>query len=348
MSKHLLKAVCFLATTALMGGAPCNASLADTSVPKQITFVVGSSSGGGFDQYARFAAKYMPRHFPGNPTIVVQNMPGAGGLRSLSWLGTAALRDGSVVATIQGSAIFEPLLLGGPAPSVDVRTFHYLISLDRLSNFLLVWHTTPYTSVQDAFDRQIVMGSSAGPSAVVPIMYNRLLGTKFKVVSGYSGTDEILLALERGETQGSSTLPWSGIVSQPRLLNDNLIRILLQLTFDPIQDPRLASVPTLNDIVKDKGVKDMLKIFQAKDDLGRAIIAPQNVPADIISIYRESLMKMSKDPEFLAEAKQRHMPITIKSGEEVEAYVKRMYGMPESTINRLREELKLATEEAGK
>ena len=346
MLKRIWKVRCIWVIATLIGVGP-DSALAEV-LPKQITLVIGSSAGGGYDQYARLAAKYLPRHFPGNPPIVVQNMPGAGGMRLLSWMDTAAPQDGSVMGTLQGSAIFEPLLLGGPAPAGDSRAFNYLISLDRQSNFLLVWHTTPYKSVQDAFSRQIVLGTTGGPSGVVPIMYNRLLGTKFKVVTGYGGTNEVLLAMERGELDGSFTVPWAGILAQPRLLNDNLIRILLQLNFNPIEDPRLASVPSFNDFVKDKTVRDMLEIFQAKDDVGRVFIAPKNVPPDLVRIFRESLLKMTNDPEFLAEAKERNMPLMIKTGEEVEAYVKRIYGMPDSTISRLREEVRLATEQAGK
>lgn len=316
-------------------------------IPKQIKFVVGTGAGGGFDQYARLVAKYMETEFPGKPTVVIQNMPGAGGIRSLSWLVSKAPQDGSVVATMSSSAVFAPLL-GQRGASYDAQSLNYLISLDRLDNFLLVWHTTPFKSADEAFSKQIIIGNSSGPSAMMPMMYNRLLGTKFKVVKGYSGTNETLLALERGEAQGAFNLSWSSIVSHPRLLPEKLVRVLLQLTFNPVDDPRLAGVPTLHKFVKDGPEKDMLEILLAKDEMGRAIIAPQNVPADLVRTYREHLLKIVANPKFLAEAHDRKMPLSIKKGDEIEAYVKRMYNKPADTVKRLREELAQASQSIAK
>ena len=322
-------------------------AIADAQVPKQIRFVVGTGPGGGFDQYARFTAKHMEKHFPGNPTIVVQNMPGAGGVRALSWLATVAPDDGSAIATMSSAAVFAPLQ-AIPGATYDATKFNYLISLDRLANFLLVWHTTPYTSAQDAFDKQIIIANAPGPSAIMPIMYNRLIGTKFKVVTGFNGTNEVMMALERGEGDGAFNLSWSSITSQPRLLNEKLIRVLIQLTFDPIDDPRLAQVPTLKEYVKEGVEKDMLEILLAKDEVGRAIIAPETMPADLVASYRTNFLKVVNDTTFQAEARERQMPLLIWSGTKVEAYVKRIYAMPPATVARLQDEMKKATEAVSK
>jgi tripartite-type tricarboxylate transporter receptor subunit TctC len=339
-----------LGVSAIAAAIACAApqsSRADSRVPKQITFVVGTGAGGGFDQYARLTARYMEKHFPNNPVTVVQNMPGAGGIRALSWLAAAAPQDGSALATMSSAAVFAPMQ-AIPGATYDATKFNYLISLDRLSNFLVVWHTTPFTSANDAFDKQIIIANAAGPTAIMPVMYNRLLGTKFKVVTGYSGTNEVLIALERGEGQGAFGLSWSSILSLPRLLNENLIRVLMQFTFDPIDDPRLQGVPTLNDYVKDGIEKDMLQILLAKDEMGRTIIAPQNMPADLVRLYRDNLMTIANDPEFRAETKERQMPLAIWSGETVETYVKRIFATPESTVMRLQKEMKAATDEVSK
>lgn len=312
-------------------------------LPSQIRFIVGTGAGGGFDQYARLVAKHMETEFAEKPAVIIQNMPGAGGIRSLSWLASVAPKDGSTIATMSSSAVFAPLL-GQPGATYDATAFNYLISLDRLNNFLLVWHTTPFTSADEAFTREIIIGNSSGPSAMMPMMYNRLLGTKFKVVKGYSGTNETLLAVERGEAQGAFNLSWSSIVSHPRLLPDKLIRVLLQLTFNAVDDPRLAGVPTLNDYVKDGPEKDMLEILLAKDEMGRTIIAPQDIPRGVVREYRDRLQRIVKSQKFIAEAKQHQMPLSIIGGDDLDEYVKRMYGKPEATIKRLREELALATQ----
>lgn len=160
MSKayHLLKHVCISAGVALIACGSPNSSVANNQVPKQITFVVGTGAGGGFDQYARLTGKHMEKYFPNNPAIIVQNMPGAGGIRALSWLAMAAPQDGSAVATMSSAAVFAPMQ-AIPGATYDATRFNYLISLDRLSNFLVVWHTTPYRSANDAFEKQIIRKS---------------------------------------------------------------------------------------------------------------------------------------------------------------------------------------------
>ena len=343
----LVRSVLFPLAAACVFSLIPTASNGQTELPKKITLVVGYGPGGGFDDYARLTGKYMEKHFPNRPTTIIQNMPGAGGIRALSWLATGAPQDGSSLATMSGGTVFASLQ-GLQGATYDATQFNYLISLDRLNNFLLVWHTTPFTSAQDAFDKQIIIANTSGASAIMPIMYNRLLGTKFKVVTGYSGTNELLLALERKEGDGAFNLSWSSIISHPRLLNENLVRILLQLTFEPVDDPRLAGVPTLNAYVKAGIERDMLEILLAKDELGRPIIGPPNMSADLVRVFRENLMKVVQDPEFLAEAKQRQMPVMVQSGQSVEAYVKRIYAMPEATIKRLQGEIKMATDEAPK
>ena len=341
------KGVRLSAGIALAVCAVPNPAVAETPVPKQITIVVGTGAGGGFDEYARLLVKHMEKKFPGKPTVIVQNMPGAGGIRSMSWLAAAAPRDGSAVATMSSAAVYAPMQ-GIPGATYDATKFNYLISLDRLSNFLIVWHTTPYTSADDAFARQIIIANAAGPTAVMPVMYNRLLGTKFKVVTGYTGTNDVLVALERGEGEGAFNLSWSSIISHPRLLNEKLIRVLMQFTFNPVDDPRLADVPTLNDYVKPGIERDMLEILLAKDETGRAIIAPPGMPADLVRTYRDSLLQIANDPAFQAEAKERQMPLMIQTGDKVESDVQRIYAMPESTVARLQEEMKRATEDVPK
>ncbi|MDH3242434.1 MAG: tripartite tricarboxylate transporter substrate-binding protein [Alphaproteobacteria bacterium] len=272
------KFVLIAVSATVLAGALPNQAIAKDDVPKQIKFVIGTGTGGGFDRYGRLTARYMKKHFPGNPSIIVQNMPGAGGIKSLSWLANVAPRDGSAVATMSSSAVFAPLQ-GLPGATYDATKFNYLISLDRLSNLLIVWNTTPYRSAKDAFEKEIIIANASGPTAIIPIMYNRLLGTKFKVITGYKGTNQVLLALERGEGEGAFNLSWSSITTKPRLLKDRLIRILMQLTFDPIDDARLSGVPTLSEYIKGGIEKDMLEILLAKQEVGRAIIAPQEYVA---------------------------------------------------------------------
>ena len=320
--------------------AAAQGQAAQAQVPKRINLVVGTGPGGGFDQYGRMLAKHMERHFPGNPSVVVQNMPGAGGIRAMSWLGVAPA-DGSSLATMGSGAVFAPLI-ATPGATYDATKYKYLISLDRLANFLLVWHTTPFTSARDAFEKQIIIANAPGPSAIMPAMYNRLLGTKFKIVTGFSGTNEVLLALERGEADGAFNLSWSSIVSNPRLLGENGVRILMQMTYDPIDDPRLKDVPTLDAYLKGGIEKDMLEILLAKDEIGRAIIAPPGMSDALLKVYRDGLLAVVNHADFRGEAAERKMPLLIWDGAKVQEFVMRIYNMPEATVARLQDEMRKA------
>lgn len=320
---------------------------AQEKFPKTITYVVGTGAGGGFDEYGRLAVRYMSKYLPGTPTIVVQNMPGAGGIKSLSWLATAAPRDGSAVASMPAGAVFAPIQ-GLPGATYDATKFNYLISLDSLANMLIVWHTTPFMNAKDAFEKEIILGNSSGPTQIIPAMFNRLIGTKFKIITGYKGTNEVGLAMERGEVQGSFNWAWTSIVAKPQMLQEKLIRILMQLTFNPINDPRLKNVPSLNDFVKEGVEKDILEILLAQQELGRSIIAPQDVPAGVVKTYRSALMKVANDPNYRADAKKGAMTLNITPGEKVEAYVKRIYSVPKSTIEQMNNEIELAKKEIHK
>lgn len=305
-----------------------------------ITLSIGSAAGGGYDQYARLTARYLQRKLPGNPTVIAKNVTGAGGIMVLNWAYKAAPRDGTAIITTQGSSIFAQIM-GVAGAQYDPRKFNWLISLGNLTNMLLVWHTSPITTVDDIFKKEMVLGNVAGDSAIIPAMLNRLIGTKFKIIAGYPGTNDVALALERGEVEGAINLEWGSIQStRAEWLKDKKIRILMQVTFHPLA--ALKSVPSLGDFVKSDEDRDMLRILYAKQDIGRPFLDPPGVPEKIIAMQRKTLMKIAKDPEFLADAAKMKLTIDPAPGEELDVLVKHIYSIPEPTIEKLHAEMKLA------
>lgn len=330
-----------LAVALACTGAP-QAAPAEVAFPKTVKLVIGTGTGGGFTNYGRLAAKYLRLHLPGKPTVIVQNMPGAGGIKSLDWLARAAARDGSAIATMPSGALFAKIM-GIKRIKFNAAEFQYLISVDKLRNMLVVWHTTPYRSVRDLFEKRVIIGNSGKPSAMVPAMLNRLIGSKFKVISGYPGAGSIGLAMARGEVDGVINYTWSSITStKPQWLKDKKVRILMQVTFSPSNDPRLKDVPVLASFVNDAESKAMLEVILAKQVVGRAFMAPREVPAGIVGIYRSVFTSIVNDKAFLAEAKKRKLTISPASGEEIGAFVKRIYATPKPTIERMYAEMKAA------
>lgn len=310
--------------------------------PKVVNMVIGSSAGGGFDKYGRFTAKYLGQRLPGHPSVVVQNMPGAGGIKSLTWLYNSASKDGKDFALISSASVFAPLIVERKIP-YDPTRFTYLLSLNKLNNMLLVWHTAPFYKADDIFKKEMLLGNSTGPSAIIPAMINRLAGTKFKVIGGYRGTNEMALALERGEVQGSINYEWNSITSsKPEWLSQHKIRILMQMTFDPVDDPRLKGIPTIDKYVKDPESRSILEILLAKQKLGRPFMGPPDMPAGVVATYRKALTEVVNDPAYLAMAKRSKISIHPVSGEELTAFIKRIYSVPASTVKRMRAEIKLA------
>jgi tripartite-type tricarboxylate transporter receptor subunit TctC len=315
---------------------------AETTLPPTVTMVVGSAAGGGFDKYGRLTAKYVKQYLPGQPSIVVQNMPGAGGIKSLTWLYNTAEKDGKHFALISAASAFAPLIVDRPIP-YDPPKFTYLISLNKLNNMLLVWHTTPFHRAEQIFKQEMILGNSSGPSAIIPAMMNRLVGTKFKVIGGYKGTNNMALAIENGEVQGSINYEWDSITgSRTDWLNNKKIRIIMQMTMEPVDDPLLKGIPYIGSYVTDPESRDILEILLAKQKLGRPFMGPPGMAPDAVATYRAALTKTVNDPAFLKAAEASRISINPVSGEELTAFMKRIYSIPESTIRKMREEIKLA------
>lgn len=326
-----------VAAIAIMAAAATPGPVRAASGP--VTLAIGSAAGGGYDQYARLTARFLQRELPGNPTVIPKNMTGAGGILVLNWTYTSAPRDGTVISSTQGSAVFAPLQ-GMTGAQYDPRKFNWLISLGDLKNMLFVWHTSSITSVDDVFTKEMALGNVAGDSSIIPAILNRLIGTKFKVITGYPGTNAVALAVERGEVEGTINLEWGSLkATRANWLSEKKIRLLMQITFHPVKE---LDVPAVTQYIKSDEDRNMLQILLAKQEIGRPFLAPPGVAPKIVAEQRRILEKIAKDPEFLAEAAKLRLTIDPSSGEELDALVKRVYAIPQSTIDHLHREMKLA------
>ena len=293
---------------------------------KRINIVVGSAAGSGYDAYTRMLGRHLGRHLLGNPTITIQNMPGGGGLTAANYLYNVAPADGTVIGSIQRGLLISPWVMP-EGVKYDVEKIAWIGSTNAETGVVAAWHTVPHNTAQDLFTTQLIVGGS-GPqtdSETTPRAYAKLLGMKFKIVSGYESTGPVLLAMERGEVQGIGNSSWSNWTTGfAHYLKDNQVKILLQSGLEA--NPELPGIPLALDLAKSQETRAALELLLTPNKIGRPFAAPAAVPKDRIALLRKAFDETMKDPAFLAEAKSQNMDISPSDG----AYI-------QSTAHRLRE-----------
>ena len=312
---------------------PAHAQKADFSGQK-ITLAIGSTTGGAYDLYGRLVARHLGNHLPGNPTVVPQNMPGAGNLIAVNWLYNVAPKDGTAIAIVQNTAPFENLM-GNANARFDARKFNWLASLNGYTAVAIVWHTAPFMTAQDLLDKPSLLGASGATSDVTiwPLLLNELIGTKAKIVKGYPGTAGIALAIERGEVQGSIGEDWDGLkVSRQRWVSDRLIRVLMQLTLS--KHPDLPDAPLVTDFARNAESRAILEFFIGRQQYGRPFFAPPGLPAPVVAAYREAFVALVNDPAFRRDAAQSQATLDLARGETVAAFVDRLHATPKAVLER--------------
>ncbi len=250
---------------------------ASQTPPTQVSLIIATGAGGGYDLYGRLVAQHLGRFLPGQPAVVPRNMPGGGSIVAGNWLYNSAPRDGSAIAILQNGTAFAPLF-GVTQAQFQGDKFTWIASLNRLVNIGLVWHETPFRSVSDIFEKEIVLGSSGGNTSALPNILNSLLGTKFKVVAGYKSTNDVTLAIERREVDGLLGTSWDSFkATKADWVRDNKARVLLQVSFD--SHAELPGVPNLSGLVKRKEDRELLEVVLARQIYGRPFAAPPGIPA---------------------------------------------------------------------
>jgi tripartite-type tricarboxylate transporter receptor subunit TctC len=297
---------------------------------KTIDLYIGYSAGGGYDVYARALARHMGRFIPGNPTIVPKNMPGAGSLVLANWLYNVAPKDGSAFGMIGRGTAFDPLL-GSTKAQFDAAKFNWIGSMNDEVSVCVAWHTSGIAKLQDVTQKELTVGGT-GPAADTdqfPKVLNATIHTKFKIIPGYPGGNDIDLAMERGEVMGRCGWSWSSVVAtHKRWIDDKKINILVQLSLTKHAD--LPNVPLVMDFAKTDEERQIFKLVFARQPMGRPFLAPPGVPADRTATLRKAFMDAMKDPGFLAEAEKMQLEIDLVSGDAVQAIVRDVYQTPKS------------------
>jgi tripartite-type tricarboxylate transporter receptor subunit TctC len=325
---------CILA--AALSLAASAASAADFYQGKQVTIVVGFSAAGTYDATARLFARHLGKHLAGKPTVIVRNMPGAGSLVATNSLYSSLPKDGTTLGVVGGGIVLEPLL-NNPQATYDARRFNW-IGGRTPDNFLcLVWHTVPVNVLQDVMRRETVVGATGPGSRTLtyPKALNELLGTKFKIVSGYPGGNEITLALQRGEVEGYCGWALGSIKTRaPDWIRDGKIRPLAQ--FMLAKSGVLPNVPLATDLASTDNGRRAIEFFAADSVLAWPLVAPPDVPAERAAELRTAFNAMMQDSQLLAEAATQGLDIDPVSGAEIAALVDRLYGTPADVLDLVR------------
>jgi tripartite-type tricarboxylate transporter receptor subunit TctC len=312
-------------------------AISDFYKDKQVKLVISSAVGGGYDAYYRMIARYLGAHIPGKPTIVPQNMPGAGGVKAGNFLYAAASKDGLTIGGIQNTVPFEPML-GNDKALFDATKFNWLGSPSQEVAMLLVWHTVPVNTIADAKKHRLILAATGANST--PAFYARVLeavfGIEIKLVVGYPGQTDALLGMERGENEGFPSAFWSSIKAvKPDWVRDKKIKFIVQYGLAPT--PELKGVPFALDLIKKPDDKTLMEVASAQLALGRPMLAPPDVPKARVKALSDALWATFKDPAYRADcAKQRLECDDPVTAEQMRDILQRSYNAPKQVLARLR------------
>ena len=325
-----LAAAGLIAATGLTGAARAQSETFD----KPITIYVAGTAGGGIDLLARALARHMGKYLQGAPNMVVQDMPGAGGIRAAGFLAEAAPRDGTAIGTFAGGPVIEPLI-GARNPGYDMSKFTWLGAVSKDVGVCLSYGTTPFKTIEDLRDKQmIVAGTGAGSdSDTYPIILNEVLNTKIKLITGYLGTKETIMAIETGEAHGRCSVAYSALkMARPDWLRDKKINVIMQFGLE--KSAELPDVPLVLDFVKNTEDRQLMELLMGTMAVARPFMAPPGVPEVRATALRRAFDKTMKDEGFLAEAKQLQLDVEPTAGEEAQKIVQSMYATPKAVVER--------------
>ena len=324
-----------LAVLAVAALSPASAAEKDFYAGKTITMSTHTGPGGGYDALLRLIARFFGKHIPGNPNVVVVNMPGAGGLTAFNYAARIAPQDGTYLTLVgQGLVVLEPT--GQPGMQASLGQMNWLGNASQSPNVTAVWHTSNIKTLDDAKRGDVVVGSTGagGIDAQTPRVYNALLGTRFKVVYGYEGGAQLNLAMERGEIEGRGTNTWPSYKATfAEAVRNHYLVPLVQIGLK--KDPDLPDVPLFLDLVKGDPQKESIARFLSLTTaISRPLAAPPNVPADRLALLRQAFDATMHDPEFLEQAEKQQIDIDPMTGEELQSAIAQVLGTPKDVIAR--------------
>ncbi|MDB5545858.1 MAG: Tripartite-type tricarboxylate transporter, receptor component TctC [Hyphomicrobiales bacterium] len=341
--KRVLRAVLIAAAAA----APCAAradAVADFYRGKTMQMIIATSPGGDYDTRGRLLARHMGRLLPGEPTIIAQNMPGGVGIAAANYMANSAPRDGTVLHMLMQNMPAHQAV-GGQGVKFDTRKLIFLGTTTDTPNVINSWYTTGINTIDDVRTRELVVGAAgtATPAAYYPAALNAMAGTKFKIVTGYPGGNDVNLAMEKGEVGGRGSNAWaSWKSSRPQWLAENKIHILVQIGLK--RHPDLPNVPLLFELATNDADREVLRFISADTAISRAAVTTPDTPPDRVAALRKAFMDTVRDPQFLAEAEKMQVDISPLSGEESQIIADRIVAAPPEVVARA----KLLLEGTGK
>jgi tripartite-type tricarboxylate transporter receptor subunit TctC len=306
---------------------------------KRVQLQVGTAPGTGYDIIARALARYMPKHIPGNPSIIVQNVPGAGSIRLANGFINVGPHDGTVFGLALAGLPTAPLLTPDAA-KFDAATFNWIGSTNREIQVVTVWHTAPVKTLEDLKTKELVVGATTPGTGTMdfPAISASVLGLKFRIVPGYQGTAEINVAMERGEVHGNAGIGWVSVKAQTfAWYTEGKIRIPLQFGFE--RHPELPNIPTAISLARTDEQRQALSLVFARQEHGRPFMAPPGVPPARVAALRRAFDATLKDPEFLAEAEKLKLEIDPMPGEILQETVAKLASTPPGVVQKVREAL---------
>ncbi len=329
--RALAVATCFAVATASVHAQ----SLADVFKGKQLRFVLGAAAGQDYDVWARLLGRYLPKHIPGAPTVLVQNMPGAGHILATNWLYNVAPRDGTVWGMVSRN-IPNAALQKLPGIRYDPIKFNWIGSPETNNRGCFAMATAKVKRAEDLFEQQLVVGGTGAGSTVTetPHLLHALLGMKFKVVEGYVKPQDGILAMERGELDGFCFTVQSFILSRPDWIKSGIARVLFTLEHDPVPG---IDAPTIYKFVKTDEQRKIMDFFSSSVELGRPIMLPPGVPPDRVMALRRAFEETVNDPAFRAEAKSLGLVIDLRTGQELETLIRTAMATPPEIISKVAE-----------
>lgn len=323
--------VCVAGSTALPARAQ---SVEEFYRGKTINLIIGYSVGGGYDLYGRLLSRHIGKHIPGRPSVVPQNLTGAGSLRAAQFLYSVAPKDGIAFGTFGRTIATTPLLTPATA-QFDSTKFTWLGSITNEVSTCITWHTAAVKTWKDALEKPVTMGGE-GPGAdpdVYTLLYKNVFGAQMKLVTGYHGTNDTTLAMERGEVDGLCGMSWSTLKSRhQQWMNEKKINIIVQAALK--KQPELASVPLASELTADREKLQILKLFLASQEMARPFAAPPDIPADRKAALIAAFEATMKDPEFIADAKKLNADVNPLSAKMIDDILAELYATPKAVIEK--------------
>ena len=307
---------------------------------KQVSLVIAAAVGGGYDLYARLVARHLGKHIPGVPNVVPQNMIGAGGNTGAGFIFNTAPKDGTAIGAATAGVVLDAILLDKARINHDPRKFKWLGSAASDSLICVLNKDAAANSFDEVFQKETLLGVSGGTTRDYPQLMNKVLGTKFKLITGYPGTREVHLAMERKEVDGVCGMGFSSVQSQrPEWLKQDTVKFLVQE--GSIQQPEFQAlkVPLSIDYAKTDDQKKVMGLLYTQNTYLRPFMAPPETPDGRVAVLREAFMKALKDPELLAEAAKARLMVDARSGQEMTAMVENIFALPKAIHDQLRQAL---------